>query len=461
MSNNKNAFFSKLALFFILVGVMFTVLNYEQKIVHGEKLANTPWPMYLGDSQRSGSSTFLGAIEPQTVQKRWEIEPMIGELHESLLFGFATLHAFSNHALENSAYVYSFTTIRDPLAVCAICEREKWRWRINGEYITNAPTLDINGVLHFATRNVNDTKGNFYAMYSSSATYWKYPTPSYVSGSPLLDQIGNVYFGDQEGTFTALDKRGTLLWEFKAHGAIKYSPMQNNNLIYFVTEDEEYNNTLYTINTDGELQSENKIEKGITTSISLEDDTIYAGIKNKVYAISVNDGKTIWNKDVTGRILSSITIGPNSLYVTTDANKLFSLTKKGIINWTLDINGDLAAPPVVDNADIVFIGDASKKVYRINGTNGEIEWTQKVPGKVVTNIVIDADGTLYGGTDTGGIVAIADKETHENIENTISDKIKEQGKAPWWVTPLAIVVAIFLLITLVFWVVTHFFFLFD
>ena len=157
--------------------------------------------------------------------------------------------------------------------------------------------------------------------------------------------------------------------------------------------------------------------------ISLENDIIYAGIKNKIYAMSVNDGKTLWDKDVTGRILSSITIGPKSLYVTTDDNKVFSLSKDGTINWTIDIKGDLAAPPVVDNTDIVFIGDASKKVYRINGTSGEIEWTQKVPGKVVTNIIIDADGTLYGGTDSGGIVAIADKETHENIENLFKNSI--------------------------------------
>ena len=177
--------------------------------------------------------------------------------------------------------------------------------------------------------------------------------------------------------------------------------------------------------------------------------------------MSVNDGKTLWDKDVTGRILSSITIGPKSLYVTTDDNKVFSLSKDGTINWTIDIKGDLAAPPVVDNTDIVFIGDASKKVYRINGTSGEIEWTQKVPGKVVTNIIIDADGTLYGGTDSGGIVAIADKETHENIENLFKEQIKEKGKAPWWVTALAIVIGVLVLITLIFWIVTHFFFLFD
>ena len=461
MLHSKKSFFSKITLIFILVAIIFTGINYQQKIVHGEKLANSPWPMYLGNPERTGASNFPGAVEPQTVQERWEIEPMIGELHESLLFGFTTVHAFSNNAQENSAYVYSFTTIREPLDVCAICERENWRWRINGEYITNAPTLDVNGVLHFATRNVNDTRGNFYAMYSSSATYWKYETPSYVSGAPLLDQEGNVYFGDQEGTFTALDRKGKLLWEYKAHGAIKYSPMQKGNIIYFVTEDEEYNNTLYTINTDGKLLSENKIVQGITTSISLENDIIYAGIKNKIYAMSVNDGKTLWDKDVTGRILSSITIGPKSLYVTTDDNKVFSLSKDGTINWTIDIKGDLAAPPVVDNTDIVFIGDASKKVYRINGTSGEIEWTQKVPGKVVTNIIIDADGTLYGGTDSGGIVAIADKETHENIENLFKEQIKEKGKAPWWVTALAIVIGVLVLITLIFWIVTHFFFLFD
>ena len=103
----------------------------------------------------------------------------------------------------------------------------------------------------------------------------------------------------------------------------------------------------------------------------------------------------------------------------------------------------------------------AKKVYRINGTSGEIEWTQKVPGKVVTNIIIDADGTLYGGTDSGRIVAIADKETHENIENLVKEQIKEKGKAPWWVTALAIVIGVLVLITLIFWIVTHFFFLFD
>ena len=47
--------------------------------------------------------------------------------------------------------------------------------------------------------------------------------------------------------------------------------------------------------------------------------------------MSVNDGKTLWDKDVTGRILSSITIGPKSLYVTTDDNKVFSLSKDGTI----------------------------------------------------------------------------------------------------------------------------------
>ena len=143
MLHSKKSFFSKITLIFILVAIIFTGINYQQKIVHGEKLANSPWPMYLGNPERTGASTFPGAVEPQTVQERWEIEPMIGELHESLLFGFTTVHAFSNNAQENSAYVYSFTTIREPLDVCAICERENWRWRINGEYIMPLITTPI------------------------------------------------------------------------------------------------------------------------------------------------------------------------------------------------------------------------------------------------------------------------------------------------------------------------------
>lgn len=243
---------------------------------------------------------------------------------------------------------------------------------------------------------------------------WTYPVNGMESGSPAVDDAGNVYLGDRGGVVYKLNKDdGTALWSFSAGVQIRSSVV-----------------------------------------ISDDNSTVYVGSNGKkFYAINANDGTQKWAVSLTGNVdKSSASLDPNgNVYFGTADGKLYSLkTSDGTQNWIFDAGlakGDIESSPLFTNGKvIVAIGNTlysvnaatgekaweytlqadryegyfaindngilfagaentttkSGRIYAINVSTGIEVWSKSVPGEVRANSpILGPDGTLYVSTEDG------------------------------------------------------------
>lgn len=145
------------------------------------------------------------------------------------------------------------------------------------------------------------------------------------------------------------------------------------------------------------------------------DGNVYIGDnENYFYAIS-SEGKLIWRHKVPGRLgdaTSSIADDGTAL-ITTETGRLYAVSPEGEILWAS--NGDWLAvtSPITTSDGLAIVG--AKKPGLTNGQYerlaavdrwGNTVWEISTQGEVGDAPVIDADGTIYFGTQRGYFYAV-------------------------------------------------------
>ena len=120
-----------------------------------------------------------------------------------------------------------------------------------------------------------------------------------------------------------------------------------------------------------------------------------------------NNGKTFLNGPVNGiifkslsteRINSGITIGADSsvYFVTSFPGYLYSLNRKGNLNWKIKLTEqEIESTPIVGNDGTIYVGlFQEKKLFSIS-SEGNIKWSINTTGIVQVSMSVGLDGTLY------------------------------------------------------------------
>jgi outer membrane protein assembly factor BamB len=207
-------------------------------------------------------------------------------------------------------------------------------------------------------------------------------TFSGFDGAGALAKDGTLYITSLEGNLYALDsKTGEEKWRFSTHYQLYSSP---------------------TIGDDA---------------------TIFFTAIGTLYAINSQTGKKLWDRphcDVRG----PVALGPNgTLYVTTyvplNDGKHYTCSvtaldgRDGGRNWELPLGQGGAAPPVVGDDSIVYVGyqdnfqgPSHGRVIAINGKTGRQCWIFETKGGSFLAPAIGADGTVYIGSKGGVMYAL-------------------------------------------------------
>ena len=171
-------------------------------------------------------------------------------------------------------------------------------------------------------------------------------------------------------------------------------------------------------------------------SLSAIDDILYAGSLGKVYQSTVYDVNT-WAEDSNGipanaRILSIIKSG-NALFASTDNSGILISTNGGI-NWTaintgltnlqisqiVSIGTKLLALAVKNGVFVLNINEANL----LSGVNN-LEWTADNSGLNKVNCFLNADDTLFAGTDSNGVYLSTDSgQTWIEINSGLPDSTR-------------------------------------
>jgi outer membrane protein assembly factor BamB len=114
---------------------------------------------------------------------------------------------------------------------------------------------------------------------------------------------------------------------------------------------------------------------------TFENNTVYAAVGNKLFAVNAENGNTIWKKVFDGLSdnLCSPTVVNGTIYIGNRLH-LFSLNAvNGSVNWT--VNGNLqSSSPTVANGLISFIDNTSFGNVKAFDTSGNFKWEKQ--GKV-------------------------------------------------------------------------------
>lgn len=226
-----------------------------------------------------------------------------------------------------------------------------------------------------------------------------FPTSDPIVASPTLDLHGNVYVGDEGGSFYSINPlNGELRWIFKAKDAIYGAAAIERDRVYFGSLD----SNLYCLDTTGKQRWSLYLGDEIYCTPAIgADGTIYVSTdKGTLTAIAPN-GKRKWSFKTGDDIAGSPTIGPRGhVYVTSDS--VYCIDARGRRSWAFGApEGDyFFASAVVDENDIVYVGNTDGYLYCL-GPDGRQQWRTPVPegDEIRPEVIIGIDSALYIGTD--------------------------------------------------------------
>ena len=163
-----------------------------------------------------------------------------------------------------------------------------------------------------------------------------------------------------------------------------FEPIISQQKIYFLDPSGElFAYDLITKKKIWQSQIFNKpsIQNFRVAQITLADNVIYATIgSNYLVAVNAQDGKIIWQKQVSALLISKPIVSNNLIYVVSDNNRLYcfksnnaelKFTHNGV-NRSTAILG--SSPPVI-YGDKLLVAYSSGEIYALNKINGEVIWT--------------------------------------------------------------------------------------
>ena len=226
-----------------------------------------------------------------------------------------------------------------------------------------------------------------------------FQTSGSIVASPALDLHGNIYVGDDSGSFYSINPvSGSQRWVFNARDAIYGAAAIDRDRVYFGSLD----SNLYCLDTTGKQRWSLYLGDEIYCTPAIgADGTIYVGTDKGTLTAVAPNGKRKWNFKTGDDIAGSPTIGPKgNVYVTSDS--VYCIDARGRRRWAFGApEGEyFFASAVVDENDVVYAGNNDGNLYCI-GPDGRQQWRSPVPDgdEVRPEVIVGTDSALYFGTD--------------------------------------------------------------
>lgn len=174
-------------------------------------------------------------------------------------------------------------------------------------------------------------------------------------------------------------------FSFIAKDDFVFSPVIKNNVIYLLNSSGKL--TAYNLATKKKIWKVQVFPKVFLKNyrapkIYYAAGKIFAVSGNaKVAAIDAVKGKLLWNKNISAIPVSAPISDGESVFVTTNDNKLYALSaKNGDLKWVVSAilrnTAILGAADPVIYQDNIFASFSSGEIYAINKKTGEVLWSQ-------------------------------------------------------------------------------------
>jgi len=226
---------------------------------------------------------------------------------------------------------------------------------------------------------------------------------------PPMDSPWPMYCHDIRHTgrspYSTADNSFYNKWWFKSYDYIEGSgAIDNDGVIYFGFQEENYDFYLIAIYPNGTLKWKCFIDGQIKSSPAIgEDGTIYVGIYYHWDGlVAINPNGTIKWRYVCGCVLSSPAIGGDgTIYFGVETNgnpplgAVIALYPNGTLKWKYNTNHVVYSSPAVGDDGTVYCGCHDNYLYAFYPDNGTVKWKYKLEDWIRTSPCIGDDGTIY------------------------------------------------------------------
>jgi outer membrane protein assembly factor BamB len=268
---------------------------------------------------------------------------------------------------------------------------------------------------------VGSTDENIYCLDALEGTaLWNFTTGGMVYSSPAIYEE-KLYCGSLDGNLYCLDtQKGTHLWNFSTGSSISFSsPAVINDKVYFGS----VNNKVYCLDAqEGTVLWNFTIGGAVLSSPAVVNNRVYVGsTSGKLYCLDATNGYALWNYTTGPIFFSSPVINGNNVYVGSTSGKVYCLWSiNGTEQWNHS-NGGLAISSSLAFAyEKVYVSTIHHNngydLYCLDAEEGEMLWNTTAGGSLLCAPSL-ADGKLFVGSDSNGVVSCFDAEDGTQIWN--------------------------------------------
>ena len=225
---------------------------------------------------------------------------------------------------------------------------------------------------------------------SPPSVVWKHQTGGEL-WAPLELEEGVLYFGNDDGTFFALDTATREpRWQFGTAGRIRSAAEIAGGMVLFASDD----GFLYALEREsgeerwrfdlGSAELERTLPAAgppyeydyLHSSPTLQDGVIYIGSADgNLYAVDLATGHERWRFATGDRIRSTPTVSGGAVYVGSWDGHLYAVgAATGEELWRFDTGNRVQGSPALAAGGII-IGSRAAKLFGLNAETGELEWT--------------------------------------------------------------------------------------
>ncbi len=235
------------------------------------------------------------------------------------------------------------------------------------------PALTTNGMFV-----VGSAASSGHALYAADASTgnirWSFETDKPWLGGALV--VGEAIFAPSgNGALYSFDTAGSQRWEKNlSKHALWTTPVSDGNYIYLATLD----HMLYAIDIDsGATVWEKELDNGVIGSPAIVEGALYVGtLYGNLYAIDASSGNTNWVRPLEGSIWGTPGFSDGTLYIGTvfgKAGKFYAIdAATGSVKWFRDEEGSIVAGPLVVDQQVIYVTEMGR-VQSLD-TSGVPKW---------------------------------------------------------------------------------------
>ncbi len=318
-----------------------------------------PWPMFMHDPQRSGTSPYLG---PQSSDVAW------------IFSGIPTHYGWgaTQPAVSSDGTIYVYSDSDNYLYAVASDGNLKWKVRTADEGTGGGsafpPAIGSDGTVYIPAPRLDSGYKLLALDPTTGLTKWSYLLGR-LSSTPAIGSDGAIYIGSE--SLYAINPDGTLKWRYDGvYTGGPFSITIGPDGTIYVPESAG----LAAVNSDSSLKW--RISTGwISGSPAIgPDSTIYLPVGSELWAIFPDDGAQkwvfrnpyCWTNDWRG--ITPIAVAPDGTVYSGMCSFLYAVYPSGELKWYFNTypNGfGYYNTPTIDSAGSIFIG-GGVTVYALN-----------------------------------------------------------------------------------------------